>query len=78
MKMKSDLEIQFDVENVDTASCTRRGPRDVSLLSSECKCFLFKCNWNLWDITSEVDVFSFKHKIKWKFKSLGLLHCVEW
>jgi len=34
MKMKSDLEIQFDVENVDTASCTRRGPRDVSLLSS--------------------------------------------
>jgi len=50
MKMKSDLETQFDVENVGTASCTRRGPRDVSLLINEYQCFLFKCNWNLWDV----------------------------
>lgn len=32
MKMKSDLETQFDAENVGTASCTRRGQKDVSLL----------------------------------------------
>jgi hypothetical protein len=32
MKMKSDLETQYGAENVGTASCTKRGPKDVSLL----------------------------------------------
>ena len=40
-RMRSKPRIPFDVESVDTESCTRRGPRDVSTFFWDHRCSLF-------------------------------------